>query len=160
MINFYWSNSGLCRWLVLRGRDLKNYIWLVESYIKYLIFVRSATKADNLNKQISSLRVRKVRGSSRWFFLLETKIARMTLLLAIDNTILTTPSTIFFVVYSRIQWFGLLEAFTTYRCFKIVTWQKAGTTLKASQTVHLPFWFPAFEQINHLLSNTVISNTI
>ena len=160
MINYYWSNSGLCRWLVLRGRDLKNYIWLVESYIKYLIFVRSATKADNLNKQISSLRVRKVRGSSRWFFLLETKIARMTLLLAIDNTILTTPSTIFFVVYSRIQWFGLLEAFTTYRCFKMVTWQKARTTLKASQTIHLPFWFPAFEQINHLLSNTVIFNTI
>ena len=117
-------------------------------------------KTDNINKQISRLPLRKIRGLCRWFFLLETEIARVTLLLAIYNTIFTTPCTNLFVVYSRIQRFGLLEAFTTYRCFKIVTWEKARTTLKASQTIHLPFWFPAFEQINHLLSNTVIFNAI
>jgi hypothetical protein len=38
-----------------------------------------------------------------------------------------------------------LEALATYRGFKVVAGQESCTTLRASQTVHFSFWFPAIE---------------
>jgi hypothetical protein len=78
-------------------------------------------------------------------FLLKSKVARMAVFFAIDYALCAAFNTGLFVIYRRIQRFGLLKALAADGRFKVVAGQESCTALSASQTVHFSFWFPAFE---------------
>ena len=80
-----------------------------------------------------------------FFIIIESKIARIAVFLAIDNALRATFCTDLFMVYRRIQRLCFLQAFAADRCFKIVAGQEASATLAASQAIHLAFWLPAVE---------------
>ena len=69
----------------------------------------------------------------------------MAKFLAIDDPCIAAARAVLVMIYCGIQRLGLLQTLAAYRRRQIIAGQKASTTLRTFEAVHLALWFPAIE---------------